>query len=79
MKQLGDRRTARRLYDHLACLLGGGTLGPSDREVVAAALVCLQPVLPSRGMPADKSPTLEIVFNVQLDAWLKRDKPALAN
>jgi hypothetical protein len=70
--ELGGRRAARTLHDQLARAVGAATLSPSDREAVAAALVCLKPVIGRRAVPASESPTLEIIFNVQLEAWLER-------
>jgi hypothetical protein len=72
MGELGDRRTARRLRDQLARARSAATLSPSDREAVSAALVCLEPVLGKRAAPASTSPTLEIIFNAQLETWMER-------
>jgi hypothetical protein len=69
--QLANRGTVRRLHDQLARTMAAAVLEPAAREAVAAALVCLQPVVEG-GIHPRESPTLEIVFNVQLDAWTAR-------
>ena len=58
--------------------MSAASAGALVREAVAAALVCLEPVLARRAMPANRSPTLEIIFNAQLEAWMaRRDARAL--
>ena len=72
MTKLGDRRTLQPLGEQLARATKGPTLSPSNREAVAAALVCMAPVLETMPLPASESPTVEIIFNVQLEEWLAR-------
>ena len=72
MQKLGDRRTLQVLGDRLARAMTSPTLSPSNREAVAAALVCMAPVLERVPLPPSESPTIEIIFNVQLDDCLAR-------
>jgi hypothetical protein len=69
MQKLGDRHTLRTLGEQLAHAMASPTLSPSDREAVAAALVCMAPVLERVPLPPSESPTIEIIFNVQLENW----------
>jgi hypothetical protein len=75
MRELGDRRAARKLRDRLARAVSAATLNLLDREAVAAAVICLEPVLGKRAVAASASPTLEVIFNVQLEAWMERLDP----
>jgi len=70
MTELGSRRVVRRLHEGLTCAMRAAGSSAPVREAVAAALVCLEPVLARRAMPASQSPTLEIIFKVQLETWM---------
>jgi hypothetical protein len=72
MEELGDRRTLEPLGDQLARAMKSPTLSPSNRQAAAAALVCMAPVLERTPLPPSESPTVEIIFNVQLEEWLTR-------
>jgi hypothetical protein len=69
--ELADGGSVRRLHDQLAGAMASAVLEPAAREAIAAALVCLRPVVEG-GIHPSESPTLEIIFNVQLDAWTAR-------
>ena len=58
MHELGSRRVVRRLHEGLKSAMSAASAGALVREAVAAALVCLEPVLARRAMPANRSPTL---------------------
>jgi hypothetical protein len=69
--ELADHRATRHLHDQLARAVRAPTLSGPNREAVAAALVCLEPAAGRWAVPASESPTLEIIFNVQLEAWME--------
>jgi SEC-C motif-containing protein len=78
MTDLGSRRVLRRFHEMLTCAMKAADSRAPVREAVAAALVCLEPVLAQRAMRASESPTLEIIFNVQLETWMAgHDAPPL--
>ena len=73
--ELADRQLLRRFRDLLALALEAASLAAPDREAVAAAIMCLAPVV-ERNVPAADSPTLEVIFSVQLERWVKRQEAA---
>ena len=79
MQKLGDRRTLQTLGEQLARAITSAALSPSDREAVAAALVCMAPVLERVPLPPSESPTIEVIFNVQLEGWLARRQSAVGD
>lgn len=79
MERLGDRRALQRLGEELARAMKGPTLSPSSREAMAAALVCIAPVLGRMPLAPSESPTVEIIFSVQLEEWLLRRQSAGAD
>jgi len=66
---LAGRCTVRRIIEQLTEALGATDLSRPDRDAIAVALVCLEPVLANPALPARQSPTLEVIFNVQFGAW----------
>jgi hypothetical protein len=69
IEDLGDRATVQRFHDQLAGTMASASLSASNREAIAVALICLDPVLSKRALPPRESPTLQIIFNNQLEGW----------
>jgi hypothetical protein len=76
MEALGDLRTLQALRDRLARAIKTASLSVPNRDAVAAAVICMAPVLERVPLPPSESPTIEIIFNVQLEAWLGRRQSA---
>ncbi|HVV16733.1 MAG TPA: hypothetical protein VHH90_05960 [Polyangia bacterium] len=68
--ELADRRTIRQFRSILQRAIDSTALDAAGREGAVAALICLAPVLD--GAAPKESPTLQIIFDVQLDEWFER-------
>jgi hypothetical protein len=71
--ELADRRTVRRLSDQIRRAVEADALDETERDAVAAGLLCVEAVLAGE-MAAAEAPTLEIVFNVQLGELAEREE-----
>jgi hypothetical protein len=69
--ELATQECVQRLRHRIAGAMSIAGCSLLDREAIAAALVCLDPVLAEPPLPARESPTLEIIFNNQMDAWTR--------